>query len=249
MKYRLLRNASAKLTYGGERFLLDPSFTPKGHGPSYAKKVHSPLVDLPCSVQEAVNDVDAVVLSHIHSDHFDCFSAENLEKTTPVLCQPEDQGHALLKAFTDVRPEVYGTFNCVRFERVAARHGCSCEVLADMGPSSGIVLMAAGEPTLYWAGDTVLYDGVWDTICRFSPEVIVVHAGGALWNEELIIMDAQQVVELCRAVPESKVIAVHLEATDHGTVTRTALRRAAKDACISPAQLLIPADDEVVEIL
>ncbi len=248
MKYRLLRNATARLTYGGTRFLLDPCFTPKGMGPSYAKKVRSPLVELPCSMQEAVSGVDAVVLSHIHTDHFDSVAAEALDKSLTVLCQPGDEEHELLKAFADVRHADSGDFGVVHFERVAARHGSSLIVLSAMGPGSGVVFMASGEPTVYWAGDTVLFDGVWDTVRRFLPEVIVVHAGGALWNGELIVMDAQQVVRLCKRLPETRVIAVHLEATDHGTVTREALRRAAEDAGILPAQLLIPADGEEIDI-
>ena len=76
MKYQLIRNATAKLFYGNAVFLLDPAFAKKGTGPSYAGEKHSPLVDMPCMMWEAESRTDAIVLSHIHSDHFDAAAAE-----------------------------------------------------------------------------------------------------------------------------------------------------------------------------
>ena len=130
-----------------------------------------------------------------------------------------------------------------------ARHGTSPEVLADMGEASGIVFSAAGEPTVYWAGDTLWYEAVKHAIDVFMPEVIIVHAGGALWNGELIVMDAAQVIEVCKAAPNAKVIAIHMESCDHCTVTRKSLRETADAAGVSPEQLLIPKDGEEIVIL
>ena len=248
MKYQLIRNAAAKLFYGGSVFLLDPAFAKKGTGPSYAGKEHSPLVDMPCRMWEAESRTDAIVLSHIHSDHFDAAAAEALDKDHPVLVQPGDEANELLKDFVDVRPGTSGIFNEVAFERVPARHGTSQAVLDDMGPGTGVVFMAAGEPTIYWAGDTVWYKEVEKAIRTFQPEVIVVHAGSAMWNGEPIIMNAEDVIAVCKAAPNAKVIAVHMECCDHCTVTRKDLRDAADAAGISENQLLIPADGEEIVI-
>ena len=156
MKYQLIRNATAKLSYGDSVFLLDPAFAKKGMGPSYAGERRSPLVDMPCMMWEAESRTDAIVISHIHSDHFDAAAAEALDKDHPVFCQPSEAGHELLARFEDVRPLEEGSlFNGVAMQRVPARHGTSPEVLVDMGEASGIVFFAAGEPTVYWAGDTV----------------------------------------------------------------------------------------------
>ena len=249
MKYQLLRNATAKLSFGNSVFLLDPAFGKKGTGPSYAGKQHSPLVDLPCMMWEAESRTEAIVLSHIHSDHFDSAAAEALDKDHPVLIQPEDEGNELLKDFIDVRPGMGGIFNEVAFERVTARHGSSPAVLEDMGPGTGVVFMASGEPTLYWAGDTVWFEGVQHAIDVYAPEVIVVHAGSAMWNGEPITMTAEDVIAVCKAAPNAKVIAVHMESCDHCVLTRDALRKAADEAGISKEQLLIPADGEEVAVL
>ena len=42
--------------------------------------------------------------------------------------------------------------------RTPGQHGTGPEELADMGQVSGFVLQAPGEPTLYWTGDTILYE-------------------------------------------------------------------------------------------
>ena len=250
MKYQLIRNATAKLSYGGSVFLLDPAFAKKGTGPSYAGEKRSPLVDMPCMMWEAESRADAIVISHIHSDHFDAAAAESLDKDHPVFCQPSEAGNELLAPFEDVRPLDEGAlFNEVAMQRVPARHGTSPEVLADMGEASGIVFFAAGEPTVYWAGDTVWYEEVKHAIDVFMPGVIIVHAGGALWNGELIVMDAAQVIEVCKAAPDAKVIAIHMESCDHCTVTRQSLREAADAAGVSPEQLFIPKDGEEIVIL
>ena len=249
MKYQLIRNATAKLFYGGSVFLLDPSFTKKGRGVSYAGRETSPLVDLPCMMWEAESQAEAIVLSHIHSDHFDAAAAEALDKDHPVLVQPGDEGDELLKDFIDVRPGTSGIFNEVAFERVPARHGTSPAVLEDMGPGTGVVFMAAGEPTVYWAGDTVWFEGVEKTIRTFQPEVIIVHAGSAMWNGEPIIMNAEDVLRVCEAAPGATVIAVHMECCDHCIVSRADLRQAADAAGVSEERLRIPADGEEIVLM
>jgi hypothetical protein len=59
-------------------------------------------------------------------------------------------------------------------------------------------------------------------------------------------MDAAQTVAVCRAAPKSIVIATHMDALDHATVSRHALRQYAAANGIQPAQLLIPADGETL---
>ena len=68
-----------------------------------------------------------------------------------------------------------------------------------------------------------------------------------MWGDRvLIIMDAAQTVAVCRAAPNSTVIATHMEALDHATVTRAALRKYAETQGIGPGKLLIPFDGEKI---
>ena len=71
----------------------------------------------------------------------------------------------------------------------------------------------------------------------------VVHAGGAKWGEgTLILMDAEQTMRVCQT--GCTVIATHMEAYDHGTVTRAALRARAEAEGIPADRLLIPEDGQ-----
>src|SRR5262249_43809307 len=131
-----------------------------------------------------------------------------------------------------------------RFTRCEGSHGLG-PVVQKMGSVMGFILRAPGEPTVYWAGDTVLYPPVTKTIREVKPDVVITHSCGALWDGDRILMDAAETVEVCRiALDGGIVIATHMEALDHATVDRQALRDAATAAGITQHRLRIPADGE-----
>jgi L-ascorbate metabolism protein UlaG (beta-lactamase superfamily) len=122
-----------------------------------------------------------------------------------------------------------------------------------MGAVAGFVFAAPGEPTIYWAGDTILYEEIYAVIERHQPDIIVTHSCGARWPDDagerqLIVMDAAQTVAVAQAAPASIVIATHMEALDHATISRAELRAAADAAGISTTRLLIPADGEELHV-
>ena len=59
-------------------------------------------------------------------------------------------------------------------------------------------------------------------------------------------MDAQQTIKVCRAAPQSRVIAVHMEIFDFDTVSRKDLRNRAEEEGIEEKKLLIPVDGETL---
>jgi hypothetical protein len=68
-----------------------------------------------------------------------------------------------------------------------------------------------------------------------------------VWGENvLIVMDAAQTVAVCRAAPNSVVVATHMDSVDHATVSRRALRAHAEASGIRADQLRIPADGETL---
>jgi L-ascorbate metabolism protein UlaG (beta-lactamase superfamily) len=253
MRLQLIRSATIKLTYAGHTLLVDPYFAPKHSRPSFANRSPNPLVDLPLPVDDILTGVELVLVSHLHSDHFDPTAQEALPKDTPILCQPGDAPAIHKVGFSQVTPLDDTTeWHGIRISRTGGRHGLG-EVEAIMGPVSGFVLAAPGEPTLYFAGDTVMCDRVEAALARFSPDVIVTHSAGATWPDssgmtQLIVMDAEQTLAVCRRAPRSLVVAVHLDSLDHGTVSREDLRQRAAAAGIGGERLRIPTDGEALEI-
>jgi L-ascorbate metabolism protein UlaG (beta-lactamase superfamily) len=74
MKITQVRNATLVVDYAGRKFLIDPMLGAKGTFPGFAGTLNShlsnPLVDLPAPIGEIV-DVDAVIVTHTHLDHWD----------------------------------------------------------------------------------------------------------------------------------------------------------------------------------
>jgi L-ascorbate metabolism protein UlaG (beta-lactamase superfamily) len=249
MRLRLLRNATQRLHYAGRELLLDPYFAPKHSRPSFAGRSPNPLVDLPCPPEEILAGAELVIVSHLHSDHYDPEAQRLLPKDLPVLCQPGDEETIRGHGFASVTPVAEAlVWQGITITRTPGHHG-SGAVLDIMGPVSGFVFQAPGEPTVYWAGDTILYEAVQQTIERFHPDVIVTHSSGAMWQGDgPIVMDAAQTLAVCQAAPESRVVAIHLDSLDHGEVSRGNLRAQAKVAGIADQRLLIPADGETLEL-
>lgn len=251
MKIKLIRNATLRVTYAGHTFLTDPYLAPKHSLPSYTGRSPNPLVGLPCTPEEVIAGIEMVIVSHLHSDHFDSVAQELLPKDVPIFCQPGDEGRIGGKGFGRVTAVSDTThWQNITIRRTPGRHGSSEAILQAMGNVSGFLFQADGEPTVYWAGDTVWYETVAETITQYRPDVIITHSSGAVWGDarELIVMDAAQTVDVCRFAPSSKVVAVHMEALDHGTITRQALRELARQSGVSEQQLLIPDDGQLLEL-
>jgi len=249
MRLQLIRNATMRLEYGGRTILTDPYLAAMHSRPSFTGKSLNPMVELPMTPQQVLQGVEMALITHVHSDHFDPLAQELLPKGTPIFCQPGDTANIGKLGFSDVTG-VQGEveWRGVKIKRTEGQHG-SGEVLAAMGHVSGFVLRAKNEPTIYWAGDTILNDDVLGVIETEKPDAILTHSCGAVWGKQvLIVMDAAQTVEVCRAAPRSRVVAIHMEALDHATVTREALRRYATEHGVEKEQLLIPTDGEIINL-
>jgi L-ascorbate metabolism protein UlaG (beta-lactamase superfamily) len=250
VKLRLIRHATVIVQYAGCRLLLDPMLCEVGAMPPFEdtpNQVRNPRVPLPVSEQEIVSGLDAVLVTHIHDDHFDDDVAPVLARTVPIVCQPADVGYLKSKrGFVDVRPvDAEVRLNGITIARTGGRHGTG--ELADwLAPVSGFVLSALGEPTLYIAGDTIWCDDVRLAIDRHRPDVILVFAGGARFLEgDPITMTADDVIAAAQHAPEAALVAAHLDAINHCVETRGDLRRALSAAGIA-ARVATPGDGETV---
>lgn len=248
MQIQQIRNATLRITYAGKIFITDPYLAGKHTMPSNKGISPNPLVDLPCSEHDVVEGIDTALISHIHSDHFDPTAQRLLQKSILIFCQPGDESEIKATGFRNVIP-VNESFNWegIAIMRTLARHGTG-DVLKEMGNASGFVLRSENEPTVYWAGDTIWCEAVDDVIAQIQPDIIITHSCGAVWgNNILIVMDAVQTIAVCRAAPKAVVVATHMEALDHATVSRADLRALAEVEDIKPSQLLIPYDGEILK--
>lgn len=248
MQIQLIRSATLRLSFGNRTFLIDPWFAEKGQGPSFAGRVTSPLVDLPMLAAQILDGVDAVIISHLHCDHFDDAARAALDRDIPIYCHSRFADKVGAFGFSNVQPMTeFITLDDIHLSVTGGRHGPD-EILPQMGPVSGFVFRAPNEPTLYWAGDTILCDEVREVIKTESPDVIVVHACGAVWDGiEPLVMDVDMTLETLRSSGTATVIATHLDAVDHATVSRQQLADAVHREPMIETRLLIPKDGEVLD--
>jgi L-ascorbate metabolism protein UlaG (beta-lactamase superfamily) len=249
MQIQLIRNATLRVTYAGRLFLIDPFLAAKHTIESFAGISPNPLVDLPCSPEAVFENVEMVLVSHLHVDHFDPLAQNLLPKDIPIFCQLGDEERIMEKGFRQVTPiDDVITWERITIIRTPGRHGTG-KWGEQMGRVSGFVFRADGEPTAYWCGDTIWYEQVERVIEDAQPDVIITHSSGAEFaKDDPIVMDAYQTIEVCKAAPQATVIAVHMESLDHGTVSRADLRARADHEGISDEQLLIPADGEMLSL-
>ncbi len=254
MKIQQIRNATIRIECAGKHFLVDPWFQKKGTGmiapsPDPEKaKIPSPTTELPFPVEQIMEGIDAIIVTHIHPNHFDPETAVMLDKSIPVFTANEETKSQIegfgYTSVTVLKDE--GTnFDGVILIRTEAMHGESPDHAA--GPVCGIILQAAGEPVLYVAGDTVYYKGVERALEQYRPDVVVLNACGAeLMGLGRLIMGAEDVLKVCEAAPDAAIIASHMDAVNHATVSRTGLRdflrKHGKDGRVS-----IPEDGECLE--
>lgn len=258
MQFTQIRNATAVLLYAGKRLLIDPCFAEREMMPGIPVAadpgLRNPTVDLPCQAVELLS-VDAVLVTHLHFDHFDAEAARLLPKGMPLFVADESDATDLHEyGFQDVRivPADGMDWEGVRLFRTPALHGRGpwmADLYARLNvryAACGYVLQAQGEPIFYLSGDTVWFEGVAETIQTFSPEVIAVNACAArLVCGGPIIMGADDVWQVAMAAPNAILVATHMEAVSHATLTRATLRAFARDNGFSD-RLLIPADGETV---
>ena len=150
--------------------------------------------------------------------------------------------HVEGKTFSDVRvltgnPEFKG----VKLRKVPGQHGSDAALQAvydGLLEVCGVVFSHPEEKTLYLAGDTIWNDYVAANIATYRPEVIILNAGDAqipgLGN---IIMNADEVREVCQAAPSATIIA------NHAVAKRDDLRRHVSEHNLSE-RVLIPEDGE-----
>ena len=106
-------------------------------------------------------DVDAVLISHLHHDHADVPSLRRLSRTVPVLAAPGAGDFLARLGFGDVRelaPGDSASVGGVRVTATEANHPPGGRRFERASRAVGFEL--AGQRRIYFAGDTDLFDGM-----------------------------------------------------------------------------------------
>ena len=88
MEITQVRNATIIIKFENTKFLVDPWLMPKDYMPGFDTAVNAevrqPRVELPFDIAKII-DVDAVIITHIHPDHWDEFAEKALAENSHVV--------------------------------------------------------------------------------------------------------------------------------------------------------------------
>ncbi len=256
-----IRSATFKLMYAGTTFLIDPLLAKKGTYPGFEgtlrSELYNPTVELPMPVEEVISGVDAVVVTHVHLDHWDNVAQQMLPKTIALFVQNEADAVVIRsQGFTNVHilHEKETEFRGINLSKTAGQHGSDAlfevpKLAQGLGVVMGVVFEAPKHKTVYVAGDTIWCNGVDVAIEKHDPDVIVLNTGKAIisgWEDHPIIMGKEDTLRATLAAPEAIVVAVHMDAINHCSLSRKELREYVKEKGIE-GRVLVPSDGEILK--
>jgi L-ascorbate metabolism protein UlaG (beta-lactamase superfamily) len=149
-----LGHASTVLEMDGVRLVTDPVLR-RLVGPLY-RRVPQPLMG-------PLVDPDAILISHLHLDHYDPRSLRMFRRDTPVVA-PVGAGLSLrwrgFREIYEIEPGERLRLGAVDVVGAEAQHRGTRHPLAARTPSLGYVV--SGSKSLYFAGDTGFFSGIAD---------------------------------------------------------------------------------------
>ena len=252
MKFTQIRNATLIINYAGKKILIDPWLAKKeavpGFGGTINDHIRNPTAELPIPVNEVI-DVDAVILTHDHPDHWDDAAKNAIPKDMLIFTQHEKDAQSVRSAgFSNIRIlNENNTYDGITLIKTSGQHGKD-NVLENMkellGDVCGIVFKHPEEKTLYIAGDTIWCKAVEDSLKKYHPDIIVLNSCDAkVIGDESIIMGKQDVYEVYKAAPDATIIASHMESVNHATLSRKELREFLSEKGIIQ-RVLVPEDGQ-----
>jgi L-ascorbate metabolism protein UlaG (beta-lactamase superfamily) len=224
IELHFIGNATVLLRYGGLTLLTDPNFLHRGQYAYLGYGLFSRRLTEPALDPGDLPRLDAVVLSHLHGDHWDRRARRELDHSVPVLTTPHaarrlrvvhrfprTAGLRTWEGFTVRRGDVQ-----VRVTALPGRHAGHPVLRGLLPPVMGSMLEfgpAGGAPRmrLYVSGDTLVHDGLDEIAQRFpAADLAVLHLGGTrLPGGFVVTMDGAQGAELARRLDPRLLLPVH----------------------------------------
>lgn len=255
--FQQIRNATIKLRYADTTFLIDPMLAPKDAYPGFADTVNSetryPMVDLPIPIAEVLK-ADAIILTHLHDDHWDAAARNIVPRDMPIFTQNEADAVTVRKdGFTHVRvlPEQGIVFEGTKISKTIGQHGTDemyqIPPLAKvLGKTMGLVFEKSNYKTVYVAGDTIWNKEVEEVLTRYQPDAVILNTGYAKLTsfDDGIIMGKEDVYRAYQFAPKAQIVSVHMDTVNHATLTKAELRRFIEEKHLDKQRALVPNDGQ-----
>ena len=221
-------NATTLLRLGPFTLLTDPNFLHRGQRAHLGYGLRSRRLTDPALVPAQLPALDAILLSHMHGDHWDRIATKALPKGTPVVTTAEAARCLGERGFTDTSDlllwqthELTRGDATLRITAVPGVHGPGfLDRLLPQVMGSVLELVRDGAVTWrgYISGDTLYRPFLGEVLERCGPlDVLVPHLGGTRVAGVLLTMDAQQGADLVELLKPPVTVPVHFD--DYGVFT------------------------------
>lgn len=226
--------ATTLVEYGGFTVLTDPNFLHKGDWAYLGKGLVSRRRTEPAMRVEDLPPLDAIVLSHLHGDHFDRVARQGLAKDVPILTTPASAQRLRQWGFARaVGLEAWQSYelnsaagDVLKVTATPGRHAKG-PLQALLPPVMGSVwewTPTRAQPlSMYVTGDTLVVDDLREIPRRHpSLDLGLWHLGGTripglLGLGLMVTMDGRAGAELLRLVRPRTTVPIHYD--DYGVFT------------------------------
>ena len=218
--------ATTVLRLGPFTVLTDPNFLRRGQWSYLGQGLVSRRRTDPAIEIAELPELDAVVLSHLHGDHFDRVASRELDRDLPILTTPHAARRLGRRGFRE--PVALTTWSNMSLTKDSAtltvtslpgKHALGPLARA-LPPVMGSMLEYRAAPDSPWlrvylSGDTLVHDDLRQIRDRYPTiDVAVLHLGGTKVLGVLITMDSRQGVDLLELLQPRQAVPVHYD--DYG---------------------------------
>jgi L-ascorbate metabolism protein UlaG (beta-lactamase superfamily) len=214
--------ATTVLRLGGVTVLTDPNFLRQGQRAYLGKGMWSRRLTDPAMQPDDLPHLDAVVLSHLHGDHWDRVAERSLDRSLPILTTPQAARKLARKGFSSALGLAAGNADTivvgsdtVTVTAVPGQHGRGVmdTMLPDVMGSLYELERPGRDPfRLYVTGDTLLTPTVRQALVGLPPlDAVVVHTGGTRVAGMLVTLDDREGCDLLELLEFRTAVPVHYD--------------------------------------
>ena len=218
---RFIGTATTLIRVGSFTLLTDPNFLHRGQRAYLGKGLWSRRLTEPAMQPAELPELDAIVLSHLHGDHFDRIARRELDKSVPLVTTEAAADRLGRYGFDTHGLSTWGVHRLTRdhedltIESLPGIHARG--VLGKLLPpvmGSLLTHRVGGEVRrrIYISGDTLTGDHL-DLIHERHPDidVAVVHLGGTRVLFHTVTMDGAQGIDFLRRIRPRLAVPVHYD--------------------------------------
>lgn len=208
-----------------------------------------------------VRSPDAIIISHLHADHFDARARELLPEDVLVIAPPSAEAKLRAAGFGNLRLLDWGDTTSIEtasghlvVTAIPAHHAHDPVLDRELGKGNGYVLAAESSArqryVIYWTGDAVLTDELRSVrtaagpIDLLLPDLGAVGADGPLGRRT---MNADEVIELQLTTRARAVVPIHHTTFSHYREPVAAFVQLARTHAMA-GKIIVPQEGERIPL-